>query len=66
MKSVLRSVLGSLFLAAVFFIIVTPLGLLMRAVGRDPLKLRRDRSAKSFWIDRRPPGPAPESLKNQV
>jgi len=66
MKSVLRSVLGSLILAVVFFVVLTPLGLLLRAVGRDPLKLRRDSSVKSFWIDRTPPGPAPESLKNQA
>jgi hypothetical protein len=37
----------------------------MRAFGKDFLRLRLDRTAKSYWIDRTPPGPPPQSMRNQ-
>jgi hypothetical protein len=37
----------------------------MRIAGKDPLRLRFDRQAKSYWIERHPPGPDPDSMKNQ-
>jgi hypothetical protein len=48
-----------------FFITITPIGLVMRAFGKDFLRLRLDRGAKSYWIEREPPGPPPQSMKNQ-
>ena len=35
------------------------------AFGKDFLRLKLDRNAKSYWIDRSPPGPPPQSMKNQ-
>ena len=61
----LHRVVSPLVLGALFFLVVTPVGLLMRARGKDPLRLRLDRGADSYWIDRRPPGPAPDSMRNQ-
>jgi hypothetical protein len=52
-------------LGLLFYVIVTPVALLMRLLGKDPLRLRREPDAVSYWIDRMPPGPAPESMKNQ-
>jgi hypothetical protein len=43
-------------LAAIFFLVVTPIGLAMRVLGRDPMRRRPDRSAESYWIARRRPG----------
>jgi hypothetical protein len=37
-------------LAIVYFIVLTPLGLLLRLLGRDPLDHRFDRSAASYWL----------------
>jgi len=51
-------------LGLLFFIMITPLSLVLRLFGRDELKLKK-RSIKSFWIERVPVGPAPESFKNQ-
>jgi len=39
-------------LGVVFYIVLTPIGLLMRLVGRDPLHRRFDRQARSYWIER--------------
>ncbi len=48
-----------------FYVAVTPTGLVLRLFGKDPLRLRLDASAKSYWIERRPPGPSPESMPHQ-
>lgn len=50
-------------LGVMYYGVITPTGLLMRLSGKDSLRLRIDKSASSYWIDRRPPGPAPDSLK---
>ena len=41
-----------LLLGTVYFGILTPVGLLMRALGRRPLSLGFDCSAKSYWTPR--------------
>ena len=46
--------ISTVLLAAVYCAILTPTGLVMRLVGRDPLHRRFDRSAASYWIARRP------------
>jgi len=48
-----------------FFLVVTPIGLLMRALGKDPLRLRFDHASGTYWIERRPPGPTPDSMRDQ-
>jgi hypothetical protein len=49
----------------VFVATVVPMGMIMRAFGKDPLRLRLDPAATTYWIDREPPGPAPGTMKNQ-
>lgn len=44
---------------------VVPIGLFLRLRGKDLLRLRRDPTAASYWIPREPPGPTPESMRNQ-
>lgn len=45
-------VVSHVLLAAIFFGVMTPIGLILRAIGRDPMKKQFDRSAKSYWIAR--------------
>jgi hypothetical protein len=61
----LQKVVSPIVMALVFFGTVLPTGLIMRALGKDPLRLKRQSHANSYWIERRPPGPAPESMKDQ-
>ena len=61
----LYKVISPAAMGVVFFTTVVPIGLVMRAVGKDPLRLRRDPAAASYWIARDPPGPAPDTMKNQ-
>jgi hypothetical protein len=61
----LHRCVSPIVLALLFFTTVTPMGLARRALGKDPLRLRFDPEASSYWIERRPPGPAGASMPNQ-
>ena len=61
----LHHVVTPLVMGLLFFLTITPLSMLMRAFGKDPLGLRRDDAAASYWIVRQPPGPAPASMRRQ-
>ncbi len=63
--ALLYRIVSPIVMALLFYLTVTPLALLMRALGKDPLRLRRDPNAASYWIERTPAGPTPESMKNQ-
>jgi len=56
----LASVLGwwvsRVILALLFYLVMTPIGLLLRMAGRDLLDQKLDRQAASYWI-RRQTGP---------
>jgi hypothetical protein len=34
-------------------------------LGKDPLRRRFDRDAVTYWIERDPPGPAPDTMTRQ-
>lgn len=57
-------VVSPLVLGAMFFLLITPVALMGRLLGRDELRLRRQ-NRSSHWVDREPVGPAPETYKNQ-
>jgi hypothetical protein len=40
-------------IAVIFYLVVTPLGVIMRLSGRDPMERGFDRSAKTYWKLRR-------------
>ncbi|MBS4730670.1 hypothetical protein MSM1_20925 [Mycobacterium sp. SM1] len=47
-------VLSHLILLTVFVVVVTPVALLLRALGQDPMQRRFDPSAPSYWVAHRP------------
>jgi hypothetical protein len=61
----LNRIISPVVLAFLFYIVVTPMGVLMRMFGKDNLRLRRNDSDGSYWIKRDPPGPKPDSLHHQ-
>lgn len=61
----LHKVVNPIIMALMFFVAVTPVALIMRALGKRPLKLSFEPDATSYWIVRDPPGPKPESMRNQ-
>jgi Saxitoxin biosynthesis operon protein SxtJ len=40
-------------MALIFYLVVTPVGVIMRLTGRDPMERAFDRSAKTYWKPRR-------------
>ncbi len=45
----LGRVVAPLVLGVIFFLVLTPLGLLVRLLGKDLLRLRRDPHAITYW-----------------
>jgi len=48
-------VVSFIVLAAFYYLLLAPLGLFFRLIGRDPLYRKFDSNAKSYWMNRRPP-----------
>ena len=48
-------VVSHLLLAVVYYLVLTPTGLLMRAFGHDPMGRRFDPRAASYWVPRKGP-----------
>ncbi|MBI5937114.1 MAG: hypothetical protein HY850_04630 [Betaproteobacteria bacterium] len=61
----LHKITNPIVLGVAFYLVIAPIGLLMRLAGHDPLRLKRDDSAASYWIARQPPGPPPASFPRQ-
>jgi hypothetical protein len=51
-------VVSYVVLGVVYFGVLTPLGLVLRALGRDSMRLRRDPSATTYWHERHAERPA--------
>lgn len=45
-------VMSHLILAGVYYLVLTPIGLLLRLTGRDPMQRRPDSEATSYWQQR--------------
>ena len=61
----LHRVMSPLIMGVVFFLCVTPIAWIMRLRGKDVLSLSRRPDLSSYWIPRRPPPPAAETMKLQ-
>lgn len=49
---VLGFIISHIILGLFFFLVITPIGLLARLLGKDFLSLKLDRAAKSYWLPR--------------
>ena len=58
----LGSIVAPIVMAFVYFVTVLPTGLIMRLLGKDLLKQKLDKNAKSYWVKRSEPM---GSMKNQ-
>ena len=57
----LGKIISPVVLGIIFFLVVTPIGLLMRLLGKDLLNLRYNKN-KSYWIEKSGPK---SKMKNQ-
>ena len=56
------SIVAPIVMAFIYFVTVLPTGLIMRLLGKDLLKQKLDKNAKSYWVKRSEPM---GSMKNQ-
>lgn len=61
----LHAITNPVILGVFFYLVFTPVGWILRRMGKDLLLLKRDPAAPTYWIARQPPGPAPESMPSQ-
>ena len=57
----LGKIVSPLVMGVIFFFVVTPTGLIMRILGKDPLNLKYNLN-KSYWIEKNGPK---SKMKNQ-
>jgi hypothetical protein len=56
-------VLSHVIMGALFFLIITPVGLVLRMLGNDPLHRAYEPDAESYWIDSHPERPKESYFK---
>jgi len=61
----LHRVMTPVIMTLLYFGVVCPMALIIRAAGRDVLHLKREPQSATYWIARVPPGPDPTSMSNQ-
>jgi len=61
----LNGIITPVIMGVLFFAVVTPVAYFLRLRGRDALRLRPNPAAKTYWLERQPPGPLPQSMANQ-
>ena len=48
----LGSIVSPIVMGAVFFVVVTPVGLIMRFLGKDLLRINKNKTISTYWINR--------------
>ncbi len=61
----LHACMSPVIMGLVFYSTVTPMGIVGRMLGWDPLRLRFESDALTYWIERDPPGPTPDTMPRQ-
>ena len=56
-------VLSHVLMAAIFYLVITPIGLVFRLVGRDTMGRKPDPNARSYWQERDTSRPASSYFK---
>jgi len=56
-------VLSYVIMGTLFYVVIAPIGLLMRVFGHDPMDRRFRPDAKSYWLDARPQRPRDSYFK---
>ena len=62
---IMAAIVTPLVMLIIFSLVFVPFALVMRLRGRDALGLRRKPAGASYWVERQPPGPAPETMIHQ-
>ena len=58
----LGKTISPIIMGIIFFVVVTPIGLIMRLIGKDVLNLKLNKKEGSYWIEKEGPK---SKMKNQ-
>ena len=61
----LHKIVSPITMGLIYFLTVTPIGLLLRLFGKDVLNQKLDRDAETYWITIDPAKAAQSSMRNQ-
>ncbi|MDE2376607.1 SxtJ family membrane protein [Bradyrhizobium sp.] len=61
----LHRLVNPVIMAILFYGTILPVGLLMRAFGKDPLRLRLEKNSESYWLPRSDDRPQTTSMRQQ-
>ena len=61
----LQKITNPILMAVLYFSTIVPFALIVRLLNEDGLRLKWEPGQNSYWIPRKPPGPRPESMKDQ-
>ena len=50
---ILGAIVAPVVMGAVFFLVVTPIGIVMRTMGKDLINKKYDKKKETYWITRR-------------
>ena len=62
--ALLNRIVSPLVLGLIFFVVFTPVGMVMRLAGRDAMSRRFEPGRRSYWVPREPPGPREDSFRD--
>ena len=48
----LGNIVSPVVMGVIFFMVITPIGLIMRLLGKDLLKIKKGESMLTYWIER--------------
>jgi len=63
--ALLHRAINPAILGLLYYLTITPIAVVLRLSGKDPLQLVLDAKADSYWIKRQPPGPSGDSMRRQ-
>ena len=62
---ILHKITSPIILGLMFYVLLVPIGTIMRIVGKKPISLEYDAVAETYWIKRDTPESSTETFKNQ-
>jgi hypothetical protein len=61
----LHQVTSPVLLGLVFYIVLTPMGILMQLTGRDPMRRKWEKNSPTYWIEATSDPANPSSMRDQ-
>jgi hypothetical protein len=61
----LNGLINPVVMAILFYLVITPIAIVVRWFSNNLFPVHFDRARQSYWIDRKPPGPRPETMAQQ-